>query len=502
MNMKKLNLNLIVFFISFCVYSKSFAQSFIINDVRLGDTAINYVNPEISPFGNYMVWIEVDTNGTTGKVWQCGIDPNTGDLIPSNGKGYSPFYSTIYARPGDWGVDSLGVYYVGQTIMGQMKFVRPTSPTSAVVTNISAPIDNKRRVFYPSQLPGVNKRFVSYIWNDSVPGFSLYTPQNSYYQLRLMDIDNPFNDYLIEQQNAIFPLPVPMDIIVPRWMKGTPYLTFGYKDANNKAQVKEFCALTPLNPPIPVTNDLANKIDGYPVKNPFTGEQYLMSGINASDTAFFYKRSNFGQMFIQNETVIPQTVHLTTPSLNQSHEPFFFNGQLYSTFQINNKGTDFLNTTLKQPGEIWMTTIDSSQQTMWLLSAFDSTLNISEPEPYVGNGKAWVFYSATVIDTSSNNFFKKFQLRRCETPLNATTSLANGHYLPSIKISPNPTSDYIYIEGIDAANCEVNLYNLQGKCIYRGKNLLRINLSSVHSGSYILEIKTPTFIHKNKIVKQ
>lgn len=317
-----------------------------------------------------------------------------------------------------------------------------------------------------------------------------------------MDIDNPFNDYLIEQQNAIFPLPVPMDIIVPRWMKGTPYLTFGYKDANNKAQVKEFCALTPLNPPIPVTNDLANKIDGYPVKNPFTGEQYLMSGINASDTAFFYKRSNFGQMFIQNETVIPQTVHLTTPSLNQSHEPFFFNGQLYSTFQINNKGTDFLNTTLKQPGEIWMTTIDSSQQTMWLLSAFDSTLNISEPEPYVGNGKAWVFYSATVIDTSSNNFFKKFQLRRCETPLNATTSLANGHYLPSIKISPNPTSDYIYIEGIDAANCEVNLYNLQGKCIYRGKNLLRINLSSVHSGSYILEIKTPTFIHKNKIVKQ
>lgn len=153
--------------IEFCV-----AQQFNPNDIRLGDTTINYVNPEISPTGNYMVWIEVDQNGVTGKVWQCGIDPNTGDLIPPNGKGYNPFYSTIYARPGDWGVDSLGAYYVGATISGQIKFVRPTSPTTVVVSDIHLTVDNKRRVFYPSQLPGINRRYVSYIWNDSVPVFS------------------------------------------------------------------------------------------------------------------------------------------------------------------------------------------------------------------------------------------------------------------------------------------------------------------------------------------
>ncbi len=290
-----------------------------------------------------------------------------------------------------------------------------------------------------------------------------------------------------------------MDIIVPRWMKDTPYLTFGYKDANNRAQAKEFCAITPLNPPIPVTNDLVNKIDGYPVRNPLTGEQYLMSGINASDTAYFYKRNNFGQMFVQHEMVIPQTVHLTTPSLNQSHEPFFFNEQLYSTFQINNKGTDYLNTTLKQPGEIWMTTIDSSQQTLWLLSEFNSTFNVSEPEPYIGNGKVWVFYSATVIDTTNNNFFKKFQLRRCETPLNGMTSLSNE--MPYIKIYPNPTYDYIYFEDINTTNNEVNLFDLQGNCIISGKNIKYLNLSTLKSDIYLLEIKTSTIIHKTKIVK-
>jgi hypothetical protein len=401
------------------------AQTFTPNDRRIGDTTVNYVNPELSPIANYMVWIEVDTsNGVSGKVWQCGIDPNTGDLIPSDGKGFNPFYSNIYARPADWGVDSIGSYYVGATFAGQIKFVRPTSPTTATVTNINLPVVNKRRVFYPSQLPGVNKRFVSYILNDSVNGFSSNTTQNSFYQLRLLDLDNISNDYLIEQQPSIYPATVPMDVIVPRWIKGSPYLTFGFMDINNKAQAKEFNAYNPASSPIPVTNDLANKVDGYPVLNTITGEQYFMSGINATDTAYFFKRTNFGQFFAQNEIVVPQTLHLQLPAFNQSHEPFLFKNQLYSTFQINNDGGNFFETTFNQPGEIWLTTIDGSSQTMWLLSEFDSILSISEPEPYVGNEKAWVYYSAAKIDTTKPYLKRQFQLRRCETPMNTLTGIS------------------------------------------------------------------------------
>jgi hypothetical protein len=145
------------------------AQTFLPEDIRIGDTTINYVNPELSPTGNYLIWIEIDTtNGVSGTVWQCGIDPNTGDLIPENGKGFSPFYSNVYARPADWGIDSIGLYYVGATFAGQVKLDRPTSPTAATVTDIAMPVSNKRRVFYPSQLPGVNKRFVSYILNECI----------------------------------------------------------------------------------------------------------------------------------------------------------------------------------------------------------------------------------------------------------------------------------------------------------------------------------------------
>uniref|UniRef100_A0A7V3VUW3 T9SS type A sorting domain-containing protein n=1 Tax=candidate division WOR-3 bacterium TaxID=2052148 RepID=A0A7V3VUW3_UNCW3 len=481
-------------------------QSFFPNDVRIGDPSINYVNPEISPVGNYMVWIEVDTiTGVLGRVWQCGIDPNTGDLIPPNGKGFSPFYSNIYARPGDWGLDSIGPYYVGATLNGQIKFVRPTGPTSGIVTDIPLPAVNKRRVFNSSQLPGINRRFVSYIYNDSVNGFSQNTPQNSYFQLRLLDLDNPANDYLIEEQPSMYPLPIPMDIIVPRWIKGSHYLTYGYMDQNNRVQAKEFNAYTPQNQAFPVTNDPANKIDGNSALNPLTNVQYFMSGINASDTAYFYKRNSFGSMFIQNEIVVPQSAHLDSPSLNQSHEPFFFNGELYSVFQINNWGGNFFNTTFNEPGEIWMVTIDVNPQEFWLLSQFDSTLNVSEPEPYIGNNKVWVYYSANVIDTTKPFFKRQFQLRRCDTPLNnqpITTERGNDCKINRISFYPNPTRGIIFFNDNNFVNLEFIVYNASGQIVKRLQNHHCIDISDMADGVYFIEVRSDKQKLMTKIIKE
>ncbi|MCB4798868.1 hypothetical protein [Neotamlana laminarinivorans] len=389
------------------------------NDIRVGDFSVNYVNPEISPRDNYMIWIELDTiNGVSGKVWQWGINPNTGDLIPEDGKGYSPFTSNIYARPADWGIDNLGVFYVGATTSGQIKMIRPTSPTSATVTDIAAPIENKRRVFYPSQLPDENKRFVLYILNDVINGFSANYPQNTKFQLRFLDLDNPTNDYLIEEQPSIYPLIVPMDVIVPRWIKGSFYITYGYKDANGVVQAKQFNALNPTAAAVPVTNDIANKVDGNTILNTLNGNQYFLSGFNATNTAYIYKRTSFESMFVQNEIITPTSVNLETPALNQSHEPFIFNNEMYSAFQINEDGNNFSQTAFNRPGEIWLTTIDNQNQQMWLLSDFDSTLNVSEPEAYIGNDKVWIFYSASKLDGSQSFINRKYQLRRCETPMN------------------------------------------------------------------------------------
>jgi hypothetical protein len=312
-----------------------------------------------------------------------------------------------------------------------------------------------------------------------------------------MDLDNPSNDYLIEQQNSIFPLPVPMDVIVPRWIKGSHYLTFGSADANNNVQAKEFNAFNPLSPPVFVTNDPYNKVDGNPVLNPFSNQQYFLSGINASDSAYFFKRSGFGQIFTQNDVVRPVSVNLQNPSLNQSHEPFLFNGDLYSAFQINNDGGNFFNTTFNQPGEIWLTTIDSSQQIMWLLSQFDSTMNISEPEPYVGNNKVWVYYSAVKIQPNVPLLKRQFQLRRCETPLNITSSLNELNENKHLTIFPNPLKSELNIIS-DNNMFDIRIFDKMGRLILKDSNTKKINIENLSSGLYMTQIvfNSKSFVYK------
>jgi hypothetical protein len=476
------------------------AKDFKISDQRLGDPAINYVNPEISPVGNYMVWIEIDTiNGFSGKVWHCGLDPDTGDLIPENGKGFNPFTSNVYGRPADWGVDAIGPYYVGLNSSGQFVFVRPTGPTSADVEILPTAPDLKRRVIYPSQLPNSDKKFITFILNENQPG-GANNPANSIFELRFLDLDNPTNEMIIETQTRSFPAAVGMDVLVPRWIKGTPYLTYGFYDNENFVQVKEFDAFNPEMPPIAITNDQNIKADGYPVNNPFNNRQYLVSGLNGTETAIVYRREHPGELFTQIETILPNTQNLQNPALNQSHEPFFFDRQLYTTFQVNEDGGSFINTTLNEPGEIWVTTIDSSQQTMWLVSDFNQTLNISEPEPFTGNDKIFVYYSANLIDPDNSPLNRIFQLRRCETPLNSTVTSIENLLKEKVKLYPNPTANFLNIE-LPSNTYEISIYGMDGSIHKQFGHSVKIDLSTYPDGVYFVFIEGNYFSVVRKVIK-
>jgi hypothetical protein len=480
------------------------AQEFSPEDVRLGDPQVNYVNPEISPIGNYMVWIEIDTaNGFSGKVWHCGLDPETGDLIPENGKGFNPFTSNVYGRPADWGWDSKGPYYMGINLQGQFVFVRPSGPTTAEVEVLPTEPDVKRRVIYPSQLPDTNKRFVTYILNENTAG-GANNPANNSFDLRFLDLDDPTNERTIETQTRRFPAAVGMDVLVPRWIKGTSHLTYGFYDNDNFIQVKEFDAFNPSSPPKPVTSDQTIKADGYPVNNPFNNSQYLISGLNGTDTAIVYRRNTTGEEFKPIETIIPRTRNLEIPALNQSHEPFFFDDQLFTTFQINNDGGSFVNTTLNEPGEIWIASIDAAQQSMWLISEYDSTLNISEPEPYPAPEKIFVYYSANSIDPDNSPLNRIFQLRRAETPMNDRVTFSKEEKRrdsPRITLYPsfpNPFSaqTVFTFELSEPEEITVSVYNLKGQLIRRlfrgyrpsGMQRITVDASNWRAGIYLLVV--------------
>ncbi len=146
----------------------SFAN-FIPHSEPVGDPNANYANIEFTADGKYMVWFEMTHRQGNGVVWHCAINPETGDLIPADGRGFRAFDSTVFGRANP-GMDSNGAYYVGMDRAGRMFLVRPTSATSGEVQALSTPPDPTRRAIYPTILPGQNLGYIFWIKNEDTPG--------------------------------------------------------------------------------------------------------------------------------------------------------------------------------------------------------------------------------------------------------------------------------------------------------------------------------------------
>lgn len=87
---------------------------------------------------------------------------------------------------------------------------------------------------------------------------------------------------------------------------------------------------------------------------------------------------------------------------------------------MNEQGPGFYGT-ITNTGEIWLSTVLQSPptETQWRVSdAADPTIAAlakSEPEPYIGNSRVWVFYSA--VPNGSNFLTTTWELRRADTPI-------------------------------------------------------------------------------------
>lgn len=143
---------------------------------QVGDPAVNYANVEFTADNRYMVWFEMTDNHGNGIFWYCGVDPETGDLIPSDGKG---FYAMDRA--------------------GNMILVRPTGATSGDIRQLPTPPDPTRRAIYPAILPDGQGNFVFWIKNEAMPGGGT-NRANAWFELQYMSLDDPTQVNIIERQ--------------------------------------------------------------------------------------------------------------------------------------------------------------------------------------------------------------------------------------------------------------------------------------------------------------
>ena len=73
----------------------------------------------------------------------------------------------------------------------------------------------------------------------------------------------------------------------------------------------------------------------------------------------------------------------------------------------------------------------------------------------------------------------------------------------SILVFPNPVEDYIYLQIEDnQSDFSCELYDIQGKRLIKQDNVSSINVSSLPSGTYILQINTNKGTQFQKVVKK
>ena len=76
---------------------------------------------------------------------------------------------------------------------------------------------------------------------------------------------------------------------------------------------------------------------------------------------------------------------------------------------------------------------------------------------------------------------------------------------PAISISPNPTRDFINIQGLEAGFGMIEIYSISGQLLYQEEyfgNDQRLDLSGLRKGLYFIRIKSEEFVRPEKIIRQ
>ncbi|MCA9492967.1 MAG: hypothetical protein KC621_23715 [Myxococcales bacterium] len=393
-------------------------------DEAVGDPDISYMNPEFTPDGRFMVWFEPSPTGPEsdgrlfGTVWHCAVDLETGELDPPDGRGFAAFPASLYTRA-NTGADVDGPYYVGQRSSAspgpdddRLVVVRPTSPTSGEVTLLSASQARpRRRSIFPTALTDRPLGEQAVWWLENDVGYS--PGEANVVSLRYVRLDDPSIEGVVTEQETTGPLWSPMDLTYARLVGGTSWLTLGVP---TRAGVE--VAMFDLDDPgaglVQVTSDGVFKLDPYPYVS--DGGVDFLAGVGDSEDSYRYRSDGPGEPFTHVETV--RTLPFPDSQIAdgdrcqaQSHQTFTHSGQTWTAFQISDCGQD--GSFLTRRGEIWLSSVDVDPPVVMRLSSDGPEAN-NEPEPLVGEDRAWVFYTRYPAGASPQQV--TYELRRVTLP--------------------------------------------------------------------------------------
>lgn len=365
------------------------------NEQMVGAPGINMINLEFSPDGQYVSWVEIGqlisgTEVITYSVgWLAFIDPQTGNLVPSDGRGYQfgdiLVDSEIGGAP-QWGEDAQGPFVVSVDFDFNMQLTRPISATKVLTSIINLPPSDSRVYPYPAWLPERQDGYVAYLQKD---------PENRY-QAWYVDLADPTVEHQVTFGDQGFYAPLngpPLSVNIHRWFYGEPIFVYGYTNTvTGRLQIKQFDVSQPGLGPTVITDDDFDHIDEFPTT--LFDEPYLISGINNWPVGRLYEKEASGDLYHPVQTIVATPTRLLTPTSALGFEAFEWEGRAYASYQIRNDSSGYLAS--QEAGEIFVTGLLTTADYQRRISA-DLPLVRVDPEFYLGDRQVWVYYSARPI---------------------------------------------------------------------------------------------------------
>jgi hypothetical protein len=310
-------------------------------DVQIGNPFITYFGSAVWRQGNLLAW----QNGLDGTIWYCSLNPQTGDMIPWDGRAAyvakgAPYVGNVALRQmlgmgklgtyngPEWGIsqEGLGVYFTipdGNGIYQQARCLLNQGQSLTVDVFTSGGTEN-RFGNLPTQNPGDSITRVGFFKQPTGGGVSK-TPYKTFWQF----------DQLGDPEYEI-----PLDTLSyngPRWIPGEPSLltfvtapdeTIQVASLNTDTQELTFLTAGP-----------ENHADAEIAIDPVSGRKFMTAVENDSSVAVYEFLSGSWQKM---RTVVPNLGTVQPGSLSVfAVKPLIVRGELifyYNVFYAASNG--------------------------------------------------------------------------------------------------------------------------------------------------------------------
>lgn len=358
----------------------AWAETFTTNDQIVSDPAADIPDPEFDSVGHRMVWQDEE-----GNLWVANLDPDTGTIIPTDGKG-------ILVDTGLYPVDQLlngpEWAYGSDTI-----YIAYTKDVNGVSRLASARLDDNGD-WVPEILQMGRYRLRPY----GTPSSNSHQPRIVYLRqtgpgqqvMAWRNLGSPVSEITAEVSGG-----------VGRWIEDEPaFVTVHAIDGVGQQVVKvdaDTGAITQL------TTDAGVKVQPYMWWAPEYNDYLLMTQIGTTQVGI-YRKIN------RHWTCIYVIVLPSSKPYVNSPEPFVAGGRSYIFVVAAGKLGSFKLWSVG-PTEIWVAGVDASAPFFCRVDDPTTKANRTEPEVYYTTSGPVIFY--TQLDETSGRRI----LRRAATGL-------------------------------------------------------------------------------------